>query len=95
MSGNFMINLKHFRRKKGWTLQKLANKCDSSKSYIWELENNPALEPSCKKVSLISSALGISIDHLFTGCGDTEYDHGFLDGVRHTRELIFKTLEQL
>lgn len=94
-SNSFMVNLKHFRKKKGWSLQKLADQCDTSKTYIWELENKSELDPSCKKVGLIARAFGISIDHLFHGTGDTEFDQGFLAGREHTSNLIRKAIGDL
>lgn len=48
--------LKQRRKLSGLTLQELADKIDSSKSYVWELENNRC-DPSGKKLCLISRAL--------------------------------------
>ena len=44
------------RKQRGLTLQALANKAGSSKSYIWELENKRC-DPSGLKLCLISRAL--------------------------------------
>jgi len=92
-SNNFMKNLKMFRKEKGWSLQKLADKCDTSKTYIWELENNPKLDPSCKKVAMIANAFGVSIDFLFIGDGQNEYDTGFVAGIKWAGAKISETME--
>lgn len=50
--------LKEQRKKTGYTLEALAKLTDSSKSYMWELESGKQLEPSGKKVLMLSRALG-------------------------------------
>lgn len=57
--------LKHKRKQYGLTLEALAKRCFSSKSYIWELENNKEIEPSGKKVFLISQALDVPMDYFY------------------------------
>jgi transcriptional regulator with XRE-family HTH domain len=57
--------MKEQRKKMGLTLDGLAQKCDSSKSYIWELEKG-GIEPSLSKAFLIARALGVNIEYL---CG--------------------------
>lgn len=52
------------RKEKGWTLEKLAELADSSKSYIWELENKDPPRPSAEKVGKIASVLGVTVDYL-------------------------------
>ena len=52
------------RTKKGYTLEKLAELTESSKSYIWELENKNPPRPSGEKVARIASALGVTSDYL-------------------------------
>ena len=41
------------------TLDELAAKTDSSKSYIWELENRPTARPSAEKIQRIAAVLGV------------------------------------
>ena len=56
--------IRRLRREKGFTLEKLAELTESSKSYIWELENKNPPRPSADKVARIASALGVTADYL-------------------------------
>src|ERR1700728_1030317 len=52
------------RKKKGYSLDKLAQLTESSKSYIWELENKNPPRPSADKLGTIARALGVTLDYL-------------------------------
>jgi len=54
------------RKKKGLTLEKLADLTDSSKSYIWELENKNPPRPSADKIAKIANQLGVEIEYLLS-----------------------------
>jgi transcriptional regulator with XRE-family HTH domain len=56
--------IRKLRQKKGYTLEKLAEIAESSKSYIWELENKNPPRPSAEKLGAIARALGVTIDYL-------------------------------
>lgn len=56
--------LRELRKKKGYTLDELATRSDSSKSYIWELENKDPPRPSGEKLALIAAALDTTPDFL-------------------------------
>jgi transcriptional regulator with XRE-family HTH domain len=56
--------IRELRKKKGYTLEKLAELTESSKSYIWELENKNPPRPSADKVARIASVLGVTSDYL-------------------------------
>ena len=56
--------IRDLRKQKGYTLEKLAELTDSSKSYIWELENKDPPRPSAEKVARIASVLGVTTDYL-------------------------------
>ncbi|TAJ95938.1 MAG: helix-turn-helix domain-containing protein [Gammaproteobacteria bacterium] len=56
--------IRDLRKQKGFTLEKLAELSESSKSYIWELENKNPPRPSAEKVAKIASALGVTTDYL-------------------------------
>jgi transcriptional regulator with XRE-family HTH domain len=58
--------IRSLRKKKGYTLDKLANLAESSKSYIWELENNDPPRPSADKIAKIAVALSVTPDFLIT-----------------------------
>lgn len=52
------------RKKLKLTLEQLAEKSDSSKSYIWELENRPVVRPSAEKIAKIAEVLGVTVEFL-------------------------------
>jgi len=52
------------RKKLKLTLDELAKKTDSSKSYIWELENRPVVRPSADKISKIAGVFGVTVEFL-------------------------------
>jgi transcriptional regulator with XRE-family HTH domain len=56
--------IRDLRKKKGYTLEKLAELTESSKSYIWELENKNSPRPSADKIAKIASALSVTSDYL-------------------------------
>jgi len=56
--------IRDLRKQKGYTLDKLAELTDSSKSYIWELENKNPPRPSADKVAKIAAVLGVTSDYL-------------------------------
>ena len=56
--------IKERRDLKGYTLEKLAELTNSSKSYIWELENKAPPRPSAEKISKIAEQLGVTIEYL-------------------------------
>jgi transcriptional regulator with XRE-family HTH domain len=62
--------IRELRKKKGFTLDELAAKAESSKSYIWELENKDPPRPSGEKLALIAAALDVTTDYLLGA--DTE-----------------------
>ena len=57
--------IKNIRKRKGLTLEKLAELTDSSKSYIWELENKNPPRPSVAKIAKIADQLGVEIEYLW------------------------------
>ena len=71
-----MINLlgakiRRLRKEKGYTLEKLAELTDSSKSYIWELENKKEIpNPTTEKLASIASKLDLTIDYLVEATND-------------------------
>ena len=63
----FSKRVKTLRAQNKLSLQALADLTDSSKSYIWDLENNNIPYPSAKKLSKIADVLGITIQYLLDG----------------------------
>jgi transcriptional regulator with XRE-family HTH domain len=64
MTAPFGERIRELRKKKGMTLDQLAAATDSSKSYIWELENKDPPRPSADKISKIAVVLGVTGDYL-------------------------------
>lgn len=56
--------LQKLRKGKKLTLDQLAVRTGSSKSYIWELENRTPPRPSAEKLSAIATELGVTMDYL-------------------------------
>ena len=64
MAANFGERIKQLRVGRGLTLEQLAQATDSSKSYVWELENKNPPRPSAEKLSAIATALDVTVDYL-------------------------------
>lgn len=64
MTTSLGAKIKRHRQEKGYSLDKLAELTDSSKSYIWELENRNARKPSGEKLTRIAQALEVTTDYL-------------------------------
>lgn len=62
--------LRRLRKEKGFTLDKLAELTESSKSYIWELENKNPPRPSAEKLAKIADKLGTTIEFLLDEGGE-------------------------
>ena len=56
--------IRRLRKEKGLTLDQLAELADSSKSYIWELENKNPPRPSAEKLAKISKQLQVTLEYL-------------------------------
>lgn len=56
--------IRKLRKKKELTLERLAELTDSSKSYIWELENKNPPRPSAEKLARIADQLDTTIEYL-------------------------------
>ena len=64
MSNNLGEKIRELRKAKELTLERLAEKTDSSKGYIWELENRGTRKPSAEKLLKIAEALGVTTEYL-------------------------------
>lgn len=73
MTTTISTKIKALRKDKGYTLDELADLAESSKSYIWELENKNPPRPSAEKLAKIAKALGVTMDY-FIDDGITEED---------------------
>src|SRR6266853_1719257 len=64
MTNKLGKKIKALRKEKGYTLEKLADMAETSKSYIWELENREFCNPAAGKLKKIADALGATIEFL-------------------------------
>jgi len=76
------------RKQKGFTLEKLAELTDSSKSYIWELENKSPPRPSAEKITRIAAQLGVTPEYLVD-------DKHKLTETDATDEMFFRKYQQM
>ncbi len=91
----FGTRIKELRTEKKMTLDQLADITESSKSYIWELENKNPPRPSAEKLSAIAKALGVTVDYLFGADDQTKAQAEDKAFFREYSELPKKTREQL
>lgn len=87
--------VRELRRKHGLTLEALAAKIESSKSYVWEIENKDVARPSAEKLSLIAAALETTTDYLLGTEAVTEVDAADTAFFRRYREMDPKAKEKL
>lgn len=65
----FQMNMRFFRKQKGWSQKQLADKLNVTRSVISKLETG-LQQPSLEQLISLSNALDVSIDHL-VGQGDS------------------------
>lgn len=80
--------IKRLRKGKGLTLEQLADRTESSKSYIWELENKNVPRPSAEKLSKIAEELEVTMDYLL----DKDQNISEADA---TDEMFFRKYRQM
>ena len=64
MSSRLGDKIRELRKAKELTLEQLAEQTDSSKGYIWELENRDTRKPSAEKLMKIAEVLGVTTEFL-------------------------------
>lgn len=64
MPSKLGVKINELRRQKGMTLEQLAQATDSSKSYMWEIENKEVARPSAEKLDRIADVLGVTTSFL-------------------------------
>lgn len=58
--------IRTLRKEKKLSLEQLAELTDSSKSYIWELENKDDPKPSAEKIGKIATVLEVTTEFLLS-----------------------------
>ena len=66
----FGERLKYLRQEKEWTLQEMADRCDLSKTYLWQLEHGRN-EPSFRIAMRLAALFNVSMEWLGTGIQST------------------------
>jgi len=79
--------IKRHRQEKGYSLDKLAELTESSKSYIWELEKRDSRKPSGEKLTRIAQALEVTTDYLLDESADPD--------EKVVREAFFRKFSKL
>ncbi len=80
--------IKTQRKRLGLTLDQLAEKTGSSKSYIWELENRPVVRPSAEKIARIAEVFEVTVEFLLD---DGRHDFSSSDAD----QVFFRRVSQL
>jgi transcriptional regulator with XRE-family HTH domain len=88
--------LRRLRKEKGLTLDQLAELTDSSKSYIWELENKNPPRPSAEKLAKIAEKLETTLDYLLDqDAAVTKEDAADAQFYRRYRSMAPETKEKI
>lgn len=87
MASTLREKLRALRQEKGLSLDELARLSDSSKSYLWELENRDARKPSAEKLQRIADILGVTTDYLLD-------DNATMDDAQ-IKEAFFRKFNRL
>ncbi len=99
MPNSLGVKIRELRKQKQLTLEKLAELTDSSKSYIWELENKNPPRPSGEKIARIADKLGVTADFLLdTSAFQPEpdvIDEAFFRKYRHLSDTTKEKIRTL
>ncbi|MBJ7410250.1 MAG: helix-turn-helix domain-containing protein [Phenylobacterium sp.] len=96
MTNSLGDKIRNLRKDKKMTLDQLAEKSKSSKSYIWELENKNPPRPSAEKLDAIARALDTTIEYLLDGAESvSEEDAADARFYREYRQMDPTTKERI
>lgn len=87
MAETFSERLQRLRNDKSLTLEALAEEIDSTKSYVWELENKPNIRPSADLVYKLAMALDTTVGVLM--------GEATLDDVSEQDQVFFRKYQPL
>ena len=87
--------VRELRRKRGLTLETLAARVGSSKSYIWEIENKDVARPSADILHRIAGALETTAEYLLSAEEGSEPDAADLAFFRRYRKMKPRGKRQL
>lgn len=96
MSTKLGEKIRELRKKKKLTLEELALKIGSGKSYIWELENRGVKRPSAEKLTAIAKILEVTPEYLLDNSKEvTEVDAVDQAFFRKYQDMPVKTKEKI
>jgi len=87
MPSDFGDRLKIVRKNNKLTLEALAKKIDSTKSYVWELENKDSVRPSADTVQKLAVALETTVEVLM---GERS-----MNDLESQEKVFFRNYQQL
>ncbi len=87
MQNRLKHKLKKHRQELGLSLDQLALRTESSKSYLWELENRDVSKPSAEKLTKIATVLGVTAEYLL--------DEGASLDDKHVQEAFYRKFSGL
>jgi transcriptional regulator with XRE-family HTH domain len=87
MSNRLRDKLRRHRQELGFSLDELAVRTESSKSYLWELENRDVSKPSAEKLTKIATVLGVTAEYLL--------DEGAGLEDKHVQEAFYRKFSGL
>jgi transcriptional regulator with XRE-family HTH domain len=80
MANQLRDKLREHRKRIGLSLDELAIRSGTSKSYLWELENRDVTKPSAEKLIRIASELDVTVEYLLdegAGLDDQQVKEAF------------------
>lgn len=83
------------RPKKPMTLEELAKKIGSTKSYVWELENKPGIRPSAETAYKLAKALGVTVEELMDDRPANAEDQVFFRDYKGLKSSTKKRLKEI
>ena len=91
--------IRALRKQKKFSLEQLAELTDSSKSYMWELENKDDPKPSAEKVARIAATLEVTTEFLLsdsvTTPGEEVIDEAFFRKYKTMPEGTKKQIRKI
>ena len=91
--------IRNARNQRGLSLERLAELTESSKSYIWELENKDNPKPSAEKLARIAKVLKVTaeffMDDRLTEPAPSEADKAFFREYRVLSPATKKKLDDI
>ncbi|MAT66495.1 MAG: transcriptional regulator [Gammaproteobacteria bacterium] len=91
--------IRGLRKQRGLSLEQLAEQTESSKSYIWELENKDNPKPSAEKIARIAGVLKVTpeyfMDDRITELEPSEEDKAFFRKYRGLSSGTKKKLDDI